>query len=109
MKAQRPVNRTAMTIRSEMNPGQVRAPERRRVGLKTLESIHLREYQDGNMTSTEMVAWFLQEVDRATRADISGATGLAWATVHNALENIDREHHLRRYLHSDPEEYAWKR
>jgi hypothetical protein len=101
--------RMAAVIRSEISSAPPPQSTQRPHGLKHLESIRLREYQDGNMTSVEMVTMFLQDVDRATRADISGATGLAWATVHNALMELDSQHHLRRHLHTDPEEYSWKR
>lgn len=107
-QARRPVNKTAAVIRSEMSAGQT-GRSQRGMGFKALESVRLREYQDSNMTSLEMVSWFLQDVAWATRADISGATGLAWATVHGALEAIERDHHLARDPHRDPEEYAWKR
>lgn len=100
-------NTTASVIRSEMSTHTTqRVP--RRVGQRSVESVKLREYAEGNMTPVEMVSWFLQEVDRATRADISGATGLAWATVHGALEAIEKDHHLLTWRVNDPWEYAWK-
>lgn len=105
----RPVNTTAAVIRSEMTPDRPRSVVHGGSGHKALESVRLREYQDGNMTGTEMVMWFLQDVDRATRADISGATGIAWATVDNALHAIENDHHLTRHRYCDPEEYSWKR
>lgn len=107
MKSKKPENLTALAIKSEMTPTE-RPTVARTAVFRRLEGVRLREYQDGNMTSIEMVEWFLQDVERATRADIAGATGLSWATVHGALEAIEAANHLRRYANTDPEEYSWK-
>ncbi len=103
-------NKTALAIRSEMTPATAKArpaitPQ---AAIRPVESIRLREYADRNMTSIEMVTMFLQDVSAATRADISGATGLAWATVHNALMELEGQRHLRRQPNTEPEEYSWK-
>lgn len=108
MKQSKPINATALAIKSEMTPAGPRSAVRRVAGFRRLEGIRLREYQDGNMASVDMVSWFLQDVEQATRADMSGATGLAWATIDNAIKALEHERHLRRIPNTDPEEYAWK-
>lgn len=91
-----------------MTPMTLPQPPRNR-SLRSVESIKLREYHDGNMTSSEMILWFLQDVDRATRADIAGATMLSWAVVDRVIQELEQARQLRRYTICDPEEYAWKR
>lgn len=101
------VNATAAVIRSEMQPNNPR-PAKRVLDRRNVEAIRLRDYHDGNATPIEMVTMFLQDVERATRCDISGATMLSWATVDGVLQRIEKDRHLRRYPNeSGLEEYAW--
>lgn len=109
MKQRRPENRTALTIKSEMTSAEQSVITRHVVGFRRLESIRLREYHDSNMTSDEMIVWFLQDVDQATRADIAGATMLSWAVVDRVIQELEQKRQLRRFTTCDPEEYAWKR
>lgn len=81
--------------------------DNRRPGTRRLESIRLREYAT-HETALERVTAFLQDVDGATRADISGATGEAWATVHNALNVLLADGHLDTEKTATPWVYRWK-
>lgn len=81
--------------------------EGRRPGTRTIESVHLREYAKHESTM-ERVTAFLQDVDGATRADISGATGMAWATVHKVLAQLLADGHLEIESTATPEVYRWR-
>lgn len=81
--------------------------EGRRPGSRRVESVHLREYAT-HETTMERVTAFLQDVDGATRADISGATGMAWATVHTVLTQLLAEGHLEIETTVRPEVYRWR-
>lgn len=97
----------AAVIRSEMTAVPTVAPPRIG-GRRSPESVHLREYQDGNSTAEEMVAGFLQEVYHATRADVSGATGLAWDTLQRVFDKFEKAGQLRINKAVSPWEYSWK-
>lgn len=81
--------------------------EGRRPGSRSIESVKLREYAT-HETALERVTAFLQDTDGATRADISGATGEAWATVHNALNALQADGHLSTETTATPWVYRWK-
>lgn len=108
MKKRKPENRTAFAIKSEMTPTKPSAPPQR-TELRPVESVRLREYHDQDMTSEEMIVWFLEDVSQATRADIAGATMLSWAVVDRVIQELEQKRQLRRFTYCDPEEYAWKR
>lgn len=82
---------------------------KRRTGIRSIEGIRLREYQDANMTPHEMVIWLLEEVAQATRSDICGATGISWAAIDGIIQDLEQRGQIRRYTICKPEEYAWKR
>lgn len=82
-------------------------PVNRRPGSRRLESVHLREYETYE-TALERVSAFLQDTDGVTRADISGATGEAWATVHNVLNVLLADGHLDIETTVSPWVYRWK-
>lgn len=80
----------------------------RRPGSRSIDSVHLREYAKPGETTLERVTAFLQDTDGATRADISGATGMAWATVHKVLAGLLQEGHLSIESSATPEVYRWR-
>lgn len=79
----------------------------RRPGTRTIESVHLREYST-HETALERVTAFLQDVDGATRAEISGATGDSWASVHGVLAALIEEGRVSPESTVTPEVYRWR-
>lgn len=80
----------------------------RRPGSRSIDSVHLREYAKPDQNTLERVTAFLQDTDGATRADISGATGMSWAAVHAVLADLLEHGHLSIESSVTPEVYRWR-
>lgn len=76
---------------------------------RSKDMVCLGEYATAGETAYERVCGFLQDVECATRADISGATGEAWATVHGVLATLQSDSLIVVDSTTHPWEYRWKR
>jgi DNA-binding IclR family transcriptional regulator len=80
----------------------------RRPGSRLITSIHLREYARAGKTPMERITAFLRDTDGATRADISGATGASWASIHQVLATLLADGLLSIETTVKPERYRLK-
>lgn len=82
--------------------------DNRRPGSRDVTHIHLREYARCGHTPHERITAFLRDTDGATRADISGATGDSWASIHTVLATLLADGHLSIETTVKPERYRLK-
>lgn len=75
---------------------------------KSVESVRLRTFHQFGDTPQDDIEAFLQSVDWATRADISGATRCSWASVDGVLKVLVGAGYVTVNETVDPWEYRWK-
>lgn len=80
----------------------------RRPGSRRVESVHLREYARAGKTPHERITAFLRDTDGASRADISGACGDSWASIHTVLARLLADGQLSIETTVKPERYRLK-
>ena len=83
-------------------------PSNRRPGSRPVDGVHLREYANQHQSPTQRITTFLKDTDGVSRSDISGATGLSWATIHKVLNVLREDGHLIIESTATPEAYRWR-